>query len=655
MADRIIEVFRTIVEKRIGAYCDPYAHQVKMFEAFKKLAEGEKDVVVLLAPCGSGKTEATVVPYLAQYVEQKVLIPKMIYATPTQTLLYNMRERISNYLKTLRDSKLLDEELSKKLEPEIEHGLDIDPSYLIPRVTISTYDVLIYAWMARRTIPNRPFTTRGAILSSLVVFDEEHLIQDQYLYSQKILPKFIGTIAKVGVPVVVVSATLSDQWINAVKSVVGDDRVEVIEATNNSINVGNLEVKTKDGDSLILDDAINIIKKVVSEAVESREDVLVVLNTVEVAKRIYDEVKGLLENSYKDKFVVLVNADDVRHLIQQNKNVLLCFLHGKLSMIVRKSREKVFEALKSLRKDGEKTWSLVVVATQVAEVGLDYSFDVVITELAPPTAMIQRLMRGGRIKHQKARGIVLPPITINKSDKEDIPSHYVYSKDLMKYSLDWIRKEKQKLSTSNLMNISFLKKVASDEYDHIAQHEKDWVKNLVDKAAKIIETSCYLPPLITSTHIKVMERFKLRLDEYVVLHPVQKDITSDNLEDLKHDLTNYLEDLKPMEIIGRSIRYSIVIHKDDKAENYRVRLPEVAIWPLPNGVGIIPYLKSLRTKEVSYLKLVRNGKTWKIDEPLYILFGKIVLLRKPHNYVEEVGLVEVENVEILMPRYRELR
>ncbi|MEM4844615.1 MAG: CRISPR-associated helicase Cas3' [Ignisphaera sp.] len=650
MVDRIVkDIFRTIVEKRTGTPYDPYAHQVEMFKAFERLAEGEKDVVVLLAPCGSGKTEATVIPYLAQYVEQKILIPKMIYATPTQTLLYTMRERISNYLKTLRDSKLLDEELSKKLEPEVEHGLDIDPSYLIPRVTISTYDVLIYAWMARRTIPNRPFTTRGAILSSLVVFDEAHLIQDQYLYSQKILPKFIGTIAKVGVPVVIISATLSDQWINDVKSVVGDDRVEVIEATNDSINVGNLEVETVDRDSLILDDAINIIKKIVSEAVESREDVLVVLNTVEVAKRIYDEVKGLLENSYKDKFVVLVNADDVGHLIQQNKNVLLCFLHGKLSMNVRRSREKVFEALKSLRKDREKTWSLVVVATQVAEVGLDYSFDVVITELAPPTAMIQRLMRGGRIKHQKARGIVLPPITINKNDKKDIPSHYVYSKDLMNYSLDWIRKEK--LSTSNLMNISFLKNVASNEYNHIAQHEKDWVKNLVNRAVNIIETSCYLPPLATSTHIKVMERFKLRLGEYAVLHPIQRDITSDNLEDLKRDLTNYLKDLKTMEIIGRSIRYSIAIYKDDKTEGYRARLPEVAIWSLPNGVGIIPYLKSLSTKEISYLKLVRNGELWRIEEPLHILFGKIVLLRNPHNYVEEVGLVEVENVEIFMPRY----
>jgi Predicted helicases len=314
----------------------------------------------------------------------------------------------------------------------------------------------MYAWFSRRTIPWRPFTTRGAILSSIIVFDEAHLIQDLYFYSQHLFTKFIEVLAIAGVPVVVSSATLPDEVVNNVKDSLGSE-IEVIDAS--VYGKGKLSVIEfpQHNEVVQIKAAIDKLYEIVMGGVKESKDILIVVNSVKVAFEIYYNLKERIKNS-GGEIIEVYDFDFLSKQIEKQDSrhrAFICLLHGRLSAGVRARREGLFEILRSkkneLKQKGiEKKWSIVVVATQVAEVGIDYSFDIVITEIAPLTAVIQRLMRAGREERQEAKAYVLPPITIEESER--IPSYTIYGRELIDYSLT----NCSRLVNGNLNDIAFL-------------------------------------------------------------------------------------------------------------------------------------------------------------------------------------------------------
>jgi len=665
---KYIDVFKKLVAERVGEEVKPYSYQLKMYAVYEDLLNGNKNVAFLIAPCGGGKTEAVVLPYLTQFALSRVMVPRMIYATPTQTLVYNMKKRFDSYIDALVKVYPRLANIRGKLELNVEHGLDVDPHYLVPRFTIATYDVVAYAWLARRTIPWRPFTTRGALLSSIVVFDEAHLLQDIYSYSQRVFPKLVATMAKAGVPVVVMSATLPDQIVNEVKQELGEDAVEVVKPSEVSLNIGNITTDTEyieKSAEIDLTEAIKMIKERVISAVDSGKDALVVLNTVYAAFEVFNCLRGALKERYGEQVVVVDEAEEAKKQIDQGKRVLLCFVHGRLPMGVRRRREKIFEDLKSLKKKSlhentPKNWNLVVVATQVAEVGVDYSFDVVISEAALPTALIQRAMRGGRIKSQQAEFVILPPIAVLSESGERVPAYSVYSKALVEYGEEWARLEKP--STGKLVDVDFLVRTASEEYTKMVEErgkDKTWAVELADKARNILEASNYLPPLATNVHRAVLERFKLRLGEYVVLHvPIVK-LSAERVDELGKALADYLSSISHEEILDSSIRLNISIYKSEKEEEdkkveYIVKIPAECVWSLKDGI-VVPVAHTLKTARqglegVRILRLMRRDDKLYAPSMHYIgeLFGRFVVVNPSQlDYFDpSVGLVKVSWIEV---------
>jgi len=87
----------------------PYAHQTGLFQASRDGAFP----LVLRAPCGTGKTEAAVAPWLAQFLDgQFSLPPRLIYVLPTQALCNQIGRRLARAAGRTRERLVVDAPVS---------------------------------------------------------------------------------------------------------------------------------------------------------------------------------------------------------------------------------------------------------------------------------------------------------------------------------------------------------------------------------------------------------------------------------------------------------------------------------------------------------------------------------------------------------------
>lgn len=641
LARYAVEVFKEIVSSRVNIGACPYDYQRRVFSAFEGLAYGDKALVIVRAPPGRGKTEAVVAPYLTQHVYGDIAIPRLVYATPTQTLLYSMESRFNGYLDALayRLGRYRD-----ALKPVPEHGLDIDPEYLIPRLTVSTYDVVAYAWMARRTIPWRPFTTRGAMFSSLIVFDEAHLVQDVHSYSQRVFRELARTIAECGVPTVVMSATLPRSFEEELRDKLGS-MLELVKDEDAQMP-GSLEVNLVEGRGIISEEgASRIVLERVEEALREGLDVLLVFNTVRTAVRFYEMIVERL--SQKRKVIEVSSVEEIGKALSSSGIVLAVLVHGRLPIGVRKSRERVFEELRRLKIGGSrKEWSLIAVATQVAEVGLDYSFDVVVTEVAPPSAIAQRVTRGGRIRGQRSRAVVLPQIGLEEGGAG------VYLPETLE--LGWEVARQLGRNPSLLMDVDYLSCVVDREFRVLEEGAKEWVKQRLENARRMLEKSKFLPPLATAAHRQTLEGFKLRLGEYVALYILRDEPRqpASSIGALLKELGDVLGQTASgwKELVDGSIRLSLKFRK--QKESLTVTVPRPAIWEA-GGETVLVYVGEIKRDEVilNYLRLRKvGGGAYRAEDDIEEIYGKILISRPVEGFSKEKGLVEVEWVDIIPSR-----
>ena len=102
----------------------------------------------------------------------------------------------------------------------------------------------------------------------------------------------------------------------------------------------------------------------VGSYLQDNKKILIVLNTINAAKIVYENLKKEFPN----------------------KNCML--LHSQFTLADRKKKEEAFED-----KNNNKNLPDILVATQVVEVSLDIDYDVLITELAPLDSLFQRMGR----------------------------------------------------------------------------------------------------------------------------------------------------------------------------------------------------------------------------------------------------------------------
>lgn len=334
---------------------EPYDHQKEAFEKIYSLSE-DGGVVVIKAPTASGKTEAAVAPYFAGVYTGEYPFAKLIYVLPTRALANAQKDRLEE----------LARKLGLKLKIVVDHGNVYDKPMLNGDVVVCTLDTFIYGYASLRTFGYRLHYPTSSIATSLVIFDEVQMFQDEEYYTPKIIGRIFKYLYNSRVPFVVMTATLPEKL---EKILFEDNRVKVdkenvivcYRSKRGSVNVGWL-------DKILLESLNSFV-----DEIANTKKVGIILNTVPRVQKTYELLKEHLKNE---------------------KEIIL--LHSRMTAQEREKREKMLQELDEF----------IVVATQVIEAGLDVSLNLMLTELAPADALIQRIGRVARRENEEGNAII---------------------------------------------------------------------------------------------------------------------------------------------------------------------------------------------------------------------------------------------------------
>lgn len=210
-----------------------------------------------------------------------------------------------------------------------------------------------------------------------IILDEIHTYTG---VSQAIVLKLVEVLKSIGCQIHIGTATMPTTLYQKISSLLGDDLLEV-KLTNEEMDQFDRHTVHKLN---AFDESIEII----GDAISRQEKVLVVCNRVAEAQKVY--------RSLKDQF----------------PDVEILLLHSRFKRGDRNLKEK---DLIGLDENGNPTGqyntsskACIVVSTQIVEVSLDISFDLMITECAPIDALIQRFGRINRKRTHETIGNTKP-------------------------------------------------------------------------------------------------------------------------------------------------------------------------------------------------------------------------------------------------------
>ncbi len=410
----------------------------------------EFDLVVLKAPTGIGKTEAVLTPFIAQYLG--VTEPKwlsLVYVLPTKSLVSTMFKRISY--------EVLSMGLWGKLVVTLDYG---DPALVKPYVegdiVVTTYDALIYTLYSLRSWGRHYKLPLGKLVASLIVLDEVQLLQDISWFTPYVLVKHIRTLIDAGAKIILMTATIPDVLVKMIENEINtyNYRTECIEVFETALR-GSLKVNIMDLRGLKESEAVfNELSNVVLSSIDSGyHRILCVFNTVRRATSFYEYMLSKVPN---------------------NLNMIL--LHSRLRRKVRRERE-------SLLANANEGSGLILISTQVVEAGMDYNFDLIITELAPMDSLVQRLGRIARRVNTSGEAYIV-------IDDEGIEaSKYVYGEFMSNALsiLDSMQGIEELLATS-VKSLSHASKLINNQYpEDLVNKVSKRNESLINKISTFIE------------------------------------------------------------------------------------------------------------------------------------------------------------------------
>jgi len=349
----------------------PTSEQIKMFSLLSNW-DASQNPLLLRLPCGYGKTESVVVPFLAQAMTNKwSLAPRMIYVLPTRALCNQIHDRIVGYAKKINN---------KTITVSIEHGTNsLDPLFFSD-ICITTFDQFLYGYARNKSQVGRHLDVpAGAFANSVIVFDEAHLYSP---YTHALMKAMLDILCYSRVPVLIMTATMPE---SLQKDLTQDLNHKIIDFEGRLLNKREVSWEVQDWLLLKDDKPSRELLAVLDDAVNQK--VLIVANRVDVAQKL---AIGL-----KDKQAILI--------------------HSRFSAKDRAFKENV--VIDTMGKNS-KTKNGIIISTQVCEVGLDISCDLLITECASADALVQRI---GRVARWGGKGkviIVNPEKSVPYVDKK---------------------------------------------------------------------------------------------------------------------------------------------------------------------------------------------------------------------------------------------
>ncbi|KEF34472.1 hypothetical protein RDMS_06895 [Deinococcus sp. RL] len=390
--------------------------EVKGFGEFRdhQKAAARAGHLILVAPTGSGKTEAAL---LWAWAQQQELGPcRVTYGLPYQASLNAMRQRLAEDLKTevailhgralqvLFQSALARRQEGETLADLTREARRVNDHARLhgPAVAVVTpYQLLRAAYR----LPGYE-TVIASVAGSALILDEIHAYEPRRLGMFMALLEDLVT--RWGVRACVITATMPGWLREKLEGLLNTQAL----GTPREIALQNCRHRLELRESSLEDAAV---LDHIAARVQAGESMLVAVNTVRKAQWVMGELQGRL------------GPERVRLLHSR--------LHGRGR---RKVEEEVLQALKA----GTAGQPLAVVATQVIEVSLDLDFDGIVTESAPLEALIQRFGRVNR-RGEKGETVLLEghevrvvPVTVLT---QPASGQHVYEDTLVERTLEVLR------------------------------------------------------------------------------------------------------------------------------------------------------------------------------------------------------------------------
>lgn len=363
----------------------PYMFQK---EAIEYLLEGYS--LIVRAPTGSGKSEMVLLPFIFEINE--TLPSQMMYSLPNRTLVESIGERARRYASY------------KKLRVAVHHGKRPESQLFEEDIIVATIDQTAGAYLSvPLSMPKKWGNIfLGTAGSSMLVFDEVHTLHPE----KGLLTSVAMSVesAKLGVPFVMMSATLPTNFMKRLKSFAEKKggRVEIIDVEDEA------EIKSRAKRKVWLNaeplfDNTPLTAKEIEKQAGDVDKLIVVVNQVEKAQRLYRELKPNV-----DRPVILIHSRFLEEDRSQ-KEAQIRDIFGK---------ESANEA--------------ILISTQVIEVGMDISSTKLLTEISPVDSLIQR---AGRVARWGGEGEVV----VYGVDKEKRFPYAPYSEELTEATIEALK------------------------------------------------------------------------------------------------------------------------------------------------------------------------------------------------------------------------
>ena len=357
--------------------------------------------VILNAGCGEGKTAAALL--FAQKLLKRNLIDRVIFTLPTKFTANNLSRDLTDKEKYAIPEELVGithgdaaEFLRQRAQEGNDDDIDEDEihnlimaqvfenSIYAKPITISTVDHLIMSLYHGYKFADRAFSN---VASSLVVFDEVHYYERHTL---RAIAEAMRRLTKLQIPHLVMTATIPCAVHDELDKLVTNQPYTfqrapaVIQGTSNPKTPFEIEKLTEtfidEDDKSVSDELLELVKQNID-----RKQIIFV-NQVARAKRIY---KYLVDSGVTENIICYHSGFISKHRNEKERIIRALF---------KRPKDRETSDIETLeRRNFHNTQPCILVSTQVSELSLDISADVMYSEIAPIDSIVQR---GGRL-HRK--------------------------------------------------------------------------------------------------------------------------------------------------------------------------------------------------------------------------------------------------------------
>lgn len=371
--------------------------------------------IILQAPTGAGKTMAALWPFLVNWRTQDADLPrKLVYAVPMRVLANQFYQEYSRLVENMKDKIVVAPEVGLQTGEYKE-----DPEFK-KDITFTTIDQMLSSWLMHPySLSSRKGNMNaGAFVGSYLIFDEFHLFDPDSTLPTTL--QMLKTLKKIS-PFILMTATFSQEMLHTLARhldaepfLLTEEMLQEIPAQQKerSFYVEALPLTEKGEDAVIRANPTAVAHILHSHQTQTRPKprTLVVCNQVERAQTIYTAL-----------------------MAEKPADVEVRLLHSRFLKRDRQAIEQFVTQEFAKEQSMQTVPSLIVVATQVVEVGLDMSCATLHTELAPASSLLQRAGRCARYAGEKGSVYVYP-----LAEDGYAPYHGRYAKEQCDLAWEWL-------------------------------------------------------------------------------------------------------------------------------------------------------------------------------------------------------------------------